>query len=56
MRATIVELDGQQKPHRLRFEFDQDVGAPGTAWITEGESGFREEELPRPGYGAPLMP
>jgi hypothetical protein len=56
MKATVVELDAQQKPHRLRFEFDADVGAPGTAWITEAEGGFREEELPPPGYGAPLLP
>ena len=56
LRATLVELDAQQKPHRLRFEFDEDVGARGTAWITEGEGGFRVEELPAPGYGAPLLP
>lgn len=56
MKATVMQLDENQMPRRLRFQLDASVDDPSYAWITEGEDGFREEKLPPVGYGSPIMP
>lgn len=56
MKATIVQVDERDFPKRLRFELDRDLDDPSVQWISEGESGFREEKLPPIGYGSPVLP
>jgi hypothetical protein len=43
-------------PRRLRFDFDTDLESPSILWLVEGLSGFREQKLPRTGYGEPIAP
>jgi hypothetical protein len=56
MRATVLQLDDQAMPRRLRFDFDGDLDSPSILWLIEGPQGFREQKLPRKGYGEPLAP
>jgi hypothetical protein len=56
MRAKVLQLDDQSMPRRLRFDFDTDLESPSILWLVEGLSGFREQKLPRTGYGEPIVP
>jgi hypothetical protein len=56
MRVTVLQLDDHEAPRRLRFEFDEDLDDPSMLWITERVDGFREQRLPEPGYGEPVLP
>jgi hypothetical protein len=55
LRATVVQLRDDGTPRRLRYDFDRDLDDPSVLWIVEGDSGFREENPPAPGYGEPIM-
>jgi hypothetical protein len=55
-KATLLQVDDRQRPKRIRFELDRDLGDPSLQWITEAADGFREESLPPVGYGAPVLP
>jgi hypothetical protein len=55
MRTTVVSVDGNGQPGRLRFEFDRDLDAPSFWWIVEGENGFREVRLPSVNQGVRLL-
>jgi hypothetical protein len=56
MRATVLKVDDDDMPRRLRFEMDRDLDDPSYQWITEDDDGFREEKLPPKGYGQPVPP
>jgi hypothetical protein len=56
MRAKVLQLDEHAMPRRLRFAFDRDLDDPSTLWLVEGPLGFREQKMPRKGYGEPLAP
>jgi hypothetical protein len=50
MRATVLQLDPNGAPRRIRFDFDSDLDDPSMFWVTEGASGFREQKPPTLGY------
>jgi hypothetical protein len=56
MRATVIQLDEHSMPRRIRFDFDRDLDDPSLLWITEGDSGFREQKPPRLWFGEPIVP
>ena len=56
MKATVLQNDAHSLPRRVRFEFDRDLDDPSLVWLTEDASGFRDQKLPPPGYGEPIMP
>ena len=56
MRAKVLQLDEHEMPRRLRFAFDRDLDDPSILWLVEGPMGFREQKMPRKGYGEPLAP
>jgi hypothetical protein len=55
-KATVLQVDDQQRPKRVRFELDRDLDDASLQWITEGHEGFREEPPPPVGYGTPVLP
>jgi hypothetical protein len=56
MRVTIVQVDENGSPRRIRYEFDRDLDDPSMLWVAEGLDAFREEKLPPKGYGEPILP
>jgi hypothetical protein len=56
MRVTIIQVDDDGLPRRIRFEFDRDLDDPSMLWVTEGLDGFRKEKLAPKGYGEPIVP
>jgi hypothetical protein len=56
MRVTILQLDSDGAPHRIRFEFDRDLDDPSMFWVAEGPTGFREQRPPSPGYAELVEP
>jgi hypothetical protein len=56
MRVTILQLDSDGAPHRIRFEFDRDLDDPSMFWVAEGSTGFREQKPPAPGYAELVEP
>jgi hypothetical protein len=57
MKVTILQIDDKNGlPRRIRYEFDRDLDDPSILWVTEGDWGFREQELPVKGYGEPMQP
>jgi hypothetical protein len=56
MRATVLQLDAEGAPRRIRFEFDRDLDDASMFWVTEGFTGFREQKPPALGYAELVEP
>jgi hypothetical protein len=54
LRATVLQLNADGTPSRLRFAFDRELDDPSFLWIVERPGRFEEQPLPAPGYGLPL--
>jgi hypothetical protein len=50
LRATVLKIDADGAPLRIRFDFDRDLDDPSMFWVTEGATGFREQKPPSVGY------
>jgi len=55
MHVTIEEL-GEDGPRQALFEFDEDIEASKTVWFVENYDGFKDANLPTPGFGKPFDP
>lgn len=53
LRATVLEVNAAG-PRRVRFDFDRDLDAPSTAWLSESSVGVAPAKLPEIGFGIPL--
>jgi hypothetical protein len=56
MHATILALDSDQMPSRLRFDFDRDLDDPSVQCVSERLTGFEEVMMPPVGIGVRLVP
>jgi hypothetical protein len=56
MRATVLQLDKDGMPRRVRYDFDRDLSDPSILWINETRAGFEEEPVPQKGQGEPITP
>jgi hypothetical protein len=56
MKATVLQLDRDEMPHHVRFDFDRSLDDPSFLWLKETAEGFEEQPLPRVGYGEPVVP
>jgi len=56
MKATVLQLDKDEMPRRVRFDFDRSLDDPSFLWLKETDDGFEEQPMPRIGYGEPISP
>ncbi len=56
MKATVLQLDKDGMPRRVRYEFDRPLDDPSILWLKETGEGFEEVPVPQKGQGEPIGP
>jgi hypothetical protein len=56
MKATVLQLDKDGMPRRIRYEFDRSLDDKSILWLRESEGKFFEQPLPKAGFGEPIDP
>jgi hypothetical protein len=54
MKATVLQLDKDGMPRRIRYEFDRSLDDRSILWLRESEGKFFEQPLPKTGFGEPI--